>query len=44
MYESEAGTQPPYRLTIFLGVKYIVATSQPPVLEAAEPKTVIRHS
>ena len=38
MYESEAGAQPPYWLTISLGVKYIRAAGPPPVLEAAEPK------
>jgi len=40
MYESEAGAQPPYWLTIFLCAKYIRALGLPPVLEAAEHQNV----
>jgi len=40
MYESEACAQPPYWLTLFLGVKYTRARSPPPVLEAAELQKV----
>ena len=36
MYKLDAGTQPSYRLTISLYVKYIMATGLPPVLEVAE--------